>query len=121
MPRSRKSPMSDIRTKPVKRPYLAATARFAAGDDTPREFLERGLKELELWEPQIGAFVNLNLPGARAAADAATQRWRAGKPLSAIDGIPMGIKDVIETADMPTELGSPLFEGWRTFKDAANV
>ena len=112
---------TDIRIKPAKRPYLAAAARFATGDDSPRDFLERGLKELEFWEPQIGAFVNLNIPGARAAADQATERWRAGKPLSAIDGIPMGIKDVIETVDMPTELGSPLFENWRSWKDAASV
>jgi Asp-tRNA(Asn)/Glu-tRNA(Gln) amidotransferase A subunit family amidase len=108
-------------TKSALRPYLAATARFAAGDDNPREFLERSLKELERWEPTIGAFVNLNIPAARTAADQATARWRAGKPLSAIDGIPMGIKDVIETADMPTELGSPLFAGWRSWKDAASV
>jgi Asp-tRNA(Asn)/Glu-tRNA(Gln) amidotransferase A subunit family amidase len=112
---------TDIRIKPAKRPYLAATKRFASGEDTPREFLERGLKELEWWEPQIGAFVNLNIPGARAAADAATARWRDGTPRSPIDGMPMGIKDVIETVDMPTELGSPLFEDWRTWKDAASV
>ncbi len=33
----------------------------------------------------------------------------------------MGIKDIIETADMPTEMGSPLFAGWRSEKDAACV
>ena len=58
---------------------------------------------------------------ARAAADASTARWKAGKPASAIDGMPMGIKDIIETADMPTEMGSPLFAGWRSEKDAACV
>jgi Asp-tRNA(Asn)/Glu-tRNA(Gln) amidotransferase A subunit family amidase len=112
---------ADIRTKPVARPYLAATAKFASGDDNPREFLERCLKALDAWEPQIGAFVNLNIPAARAAADASTARWRAGKPVSAIDGMPMGIKDVIETVDMPTEMGSPLFKDWRSMKDAASV
>src|SRR5262249_5099699 len=112
---------TDIRIKPAMRPYLEATRRFASGDDNPREFLERCLKELDWWEPQIGAFVNLNLPAARAAADQATARWRERKPRSPIDGIPMGIKDVIETADMPTELGSPLFEDWRSWKDAASV
>jgi hypothetical protein len=38
-----------------------------------------------------------------------------------IDGMPLGIKDIIETADMPTEQGSPLFVGWRTGRDAASV
>ena len=112
---------ADTRTKPAARPYLTATAKFASGDDNPREFLERCLKALDTWEPQIGAFVTLNLPAARAAADASTARWRAGKPLSAIDGMPMGIKDVIETVDMPTQMGSPLFENWRSMKDAASV
>ena len=35
--------------------------------------------------------------------------------------MPLGIKDIIETADMPTEQGSPLFVGWRTGRDAASV
>jgi Asp-tRNA(Asn)/Glu-tRNA(Gln) amidotransferase A subunit family amidase len=35
--------------------------------------------------------------------------------------MPMGIKDVIETADMPTQMGSPLFEDWHSHKDAASV
>ena len=74
------------------------------------------------WEPQIGAFVHAqSRRGARAAADAATARWRAGKPLSPIDGMPVGIKDIIETVDMPTEMGSPLFAGWRSERDAACV
>ena len=38
----------------------------------------------------------------------------SGRALSPIDGLPVGIKDIIETADMPTEMGSPLWAGWRT-------
>src|SRR5499426_655700 len=103
------------------KPYLSATPRFAGGTDTPREFLERCLADLAALEPKIGAFVNLNLDGARAAADRATSRWRAGRPLSKIDGMPVGIKDIIETADMPTENGSPLFAGFRSERDGASV
>ncbi len=106
---------------PVMRPYLPETARFASGKDTPRDFLERCLAALETWEPKIGAFVSLNVGAARAAADAASARWRAGEPLSRIDGMPVGIKDIIETFDMPTEQGSPLFVGWRTERDGAAV
>jgi Asp-tRNA(Asn)/Glu-tRNA(Gln) amidotransferase A subunit family amidase len=103
------------------KPYLSATPRFADGGDTPRDFLERCLADLAALEPKIGAFVNLNLDGARAAADRATSRWRAGRPLSKIDGMPVGIKDIIETADMPTENGSPLFAGFRSERDGASV
>ena len=108
-------------TRPVMRPYLAVAHDFAAGKDTPRQFLERSLDLLELWDPRIGAFVASNLPEARAAAERSTARWRSGKPLSPIDGMPVGIKDIIETLDMPTEMGSPLFAGWRSQKDAASV
>jgi len=103
------------------RPYIAATSAFAAGKDSPRDFLERCLADLETWEPKIGAFVALNLAGARAAADAATRRWRDGTPRSPIDGMPVGIKDIIETIDMPTEQGSPLFVGYQTQRDGASV
>jgi Asp-tRNA(Asn)/Glu-tRNA(Gln) amidotransferase A subunit family amidase len=103
------------------KPYLAASARFASGGDTPRDFLERCLADLAALEPKIGAFVNLNLDGARAAADRAGARWRAGRQLSQIDGMPIGIKDIIETIDMPTENGSPLFAGFRSERDGASV
>jgi Asp-tRNA(Asn)/Glu-tRNA(Gln) amidotransferase A subunit family amidase len=107
--------------KPEARSYIDARKAFIAGTDTPRAFLERCLATLTECEPVIGAFVNLSIPAARAAADRATERWRAGTPLSAIDGMPVGIKDIMETADMPTEQGSRLFANWRTGRDAAAV
>ncbi len=67
------------------------------------------------------AFEYLDLASARKAADASTARYRAGKPLSSIDGMPVGVKDIIETADMPTGMGSPLFAGYRSGRDAASV
>src|SRR5215475_4732572 len=111
----------DEKLKLSPKPYLSATARFKTGTDTPRDFLERCLADLTVLEPKIGAFVNLNLEGARAAADQSTARWRAGEPRSPIDGMPIGIKDIIETADMPTENGSPLFAGFRSERDGASV
>jgi Asp-tRNA(Asn)/Glu-tRNA(Gln) amidotransferase A subunit family amidase len=109
------------RPRPSRRPFLAATKQFAAGTSTPRDFLEACLVEFANREKEVGAFVRFDIEKARAAADASTARWRAGKPASPIDGMPMGIKDVIETVDMPTEMGSPLFAGWRSEKDAACV
>jgi Asp-tRNA(Asn)/Glu-tRNA(Gln) amidotransferase A subunit family amidase len=111
----------DTAAVPQAKPFLAIAAQFAAGSDTPRAYLERCLDALAAWEPKIGAFVHTNLEGARAAADASSKRWRDNKPLSAIDGMPVGAKDIIETADMPTEMGSPLFEGWCSGRDSAAV
>src|SRR5262245_2500897 len=104
---------------PQSAPFFATAADFAAGTDTPREFLERCLARLEVFEPVVGAFVCHDNAAARAAADRSAARWRDARPLSPIDGMPLGIKDIIETADMPTEQGSPLFVGLRTGRDAA--
>lgn len=103
------------------RPYIAQSGAFTDGQDSPRAFLERCLDVIAAHEARVGAFVTLNIPGARAAADAATARWRAGAPLSPVDGMPVGIKDIMETADMPTEQGSPLFVGWQGQRDCAAV
>jgi Asp-tRNA(Asn)/Glu-tRNA(Gln) amidotransferase A subunit family amidase len=108
-------------TTPQPISFAAATADFAAGKDTPRDLLERCLARVEEFEPAVGAFVCHDIAAARAAADRSAERWRAGRPLSPIDGMPLGIKDIIETADMPTEQGSPLFVGCRTERDAASV
>jgi Asp-tRNA(Asn)/Glu-tRNA(Gln) amidotransferase A subunit family amidase len=102
-------------------PFFAATERFASGDDSPRELLERCLERLTAFEPVVGAFVCLDTEAARASADRANERWRSGRPLSPIDGMPVGIKDIIETVDLPTGQGSPLWEGTRTRRDAASV
>lgn len=101
--------------------YAAALGAFASGADTPRDFLERCLEEIDEREGDVKAFTALALETARKAADASTQRWAEGEPLSAIDGMPVGVKDVIETADMPTQMGSELYEGWSPGFDSASV
>ena len=98
-----------------------AVPGFMAGTDTPRAYLERCLETIAAREPVVKAWVTLNEEGARAAADAATARYKAGRALSSIDGMPIGIKDVFQTRDMPTEQGTPLFKGVQTKADTACV
>jgi Asp-tRNA(Asn)/Glu-tRNA(Gln) amidotransferase A subunit family amidase len=95
--------------------------RIRAGRSTPRAYLDETLARIKQLDPDIGAFVALNLEGAIDAAEASTVRWRNGRPLSPIDGMPVAIKDIIETADMPTGQGSPLFEGQESRRDSASV
>ncbi|NKB22510.1 MAG: amidase [Alphaproteobacteria bacterium] len=106
---------------PKVRPFHSATAAFADGSDTPSAYLERCIEVIDAHDGTIGAFVATNFDGARAAADEATARWKSGNPLSPIDGMPIGVKDVMETADMVTEQGSPLFLGWKMGRDCAAV
>jgi Asp-tRNA(Asn)/Glu-tRNA(Gln) amidotransferase A subunit family amidase len=106
---------------PEPMPFFSAVPGFAAGAGTPRDLLERCLARFEEFEPKVGAFVVHDIPAARAAADRSAARWRSGRQLSPIDGMPLGIKDIIETVDMSTGQGSPLWEGTRTGRDAASV
>ena len=101
--------------------YQDAAAGFRSGDDTPRDFLERVLDRLAEWEPELRAFVALAVPRARLAADAATARWRAGNPRSPIDGMPVGIKDVIDAFDLPTAAGTVALSGFQPRHDSAAV
>lgn len=104
------------------RSFIAASAAFASGKSSPREFLEQNLAAIEAREGEIEAFVaRLDPAIARTRADEAGKRWRNGQQRSAIDGMPVGIKDVIETIDMPTGMGSPLYDNWRGEKDSASV
>jgi Asp-tRNA(Asn)/Glu-tRNA(Gln) amidotransferase A subunit family amidase len=96
-------------------------AAFEAGHDTPRDYLERCLETIAARESVVQAWVVLNESGARAQADASTQRWRSGRPLSQIDGMPIGIKDLLETKDMPTQLGCAAFAGNFPKRDNAAV
>jgi len=98
-----------------------ATAGFRDGGDTPRAFLERCLETIAAREPTVRAWVVTNVEGARAAADASTARWKTGQPLSPIDGMPVGIKDLLETRDMPTQMGCVAYRGNFPKRDNAAV
>ena len=106
---------------PGLRTFHDAVPAFLDGSDTPRDYLERCLETIEAREPEVKAFVVANIGGARAAADRSSERYRAGRPLSPVDGMPVCIKDLYETADMPTQMNSPVYEGWQSNRDAAHV
>ena len=101
--------------------YHDATSSFGEGTDSPRAYLERCLETIAEKEPSIMAFPAMNEAGAREAADASTERWQAGRPLSPIDGIPIGIKDLLETKDMPTQMGCDACTGNFPKRDNAAV
>ena len=99
--------------------FMDQRAALADGKETPRTMLERCLARIAERDGEVQAFVTVNAEGARAAADASSQRYRDGKPLSPIDGMPIALKDIFETKDMPTTFGSPIFENWNGGRDSA--
>jgi Asp-tRNA(Asn)/Glu-tRNA(Gln) amidotransferase A subunit family amidase len=106
---------------PKRRPYVSRASSFASGADSPIQVLEECLAEIEQHDASVGAFTVVEPQAARVAAEASAQRWRKRKALSAIDGMPVGVKDMIDTADMVTGMGSPLFERYVPRFDAASV
>ena len=103
----------------AKLTFMDRRAQFADGTDSPRAMLEQCLGRIAERDREVRAFVVVNEEGACAAADASTARYRAGKPISPIDGMPIALKDIFETADMPTGFGSPIFDNWRGGRDSA--
>lgn len=118
------APVAKLEYDPHASPMLRfheTVADFLDGKDSPRAYLERCLETIAAREPTIAAWVHLAPEVARAAADAADERYKQGRPLSLIDGCPMAVKDIIETADMPTQMNSAIYEGWQSVRDAAAV
>ncbi|WP_405242872.1 amidase [Lentisalinibacter salinarum] len=90
---------------------------IAKGELTATEAVEACLAVIDGSEGRIHAF-------AHVGAEAARERAREIDEVSAgglLRGVPVAVKDVIDTADMPTEYGSPLYAGHRPSRDAACV
>jgi Asp-tRNA(Asn)/Glu-tRNA(Gln) amidotransferase A subunit family amidase len=106
---------------PDRTPFSDALTRFYEGSDSPRAYLERCIERIEAEEGRIKAFCHFDLDAARQAADESTKRYTAGQPLSPIDGMPIGVKDIIDTAGMPTQMNNEIYRGHVPRCDAACV
>ncbi len=98
-----------------------AAARIARGEISAEEYAQVCLDRVREVEDKVGAFAHLDPMHVLAQAQALDEQRRNGKPIGPLHGIPVGIKDIIDTADYPTENGSPLFAGRRPFHDASVV
>ncbi len=85
------------------------------------ELVQACLDRISAREPEVQAFAHLDPEHALAQARAADSAWREGKGVGPLHGVPVGIKDIIDTADMPTECGSLIFKGRQPARDAACV
>ena len=79
---------------------------YHSGGLSPVDVTENLFARLEQLEPVLNAFCVLDRDAALEAARASERRWKAGQPLSAIDGIPVSVKDIILTKGWPTLRGS---------------
>jgi aspartyl-tRNA(Asn)/glutamyl-tRNA(Gln) amidotransferase subunit A len=87
---------------------------------SPVEVMQAHLDRIEAVDPRVNAIVTL-APNAIAAARAAEAAVLAGEPLGPLHGVPFTAKDSIDTADVPTQRGSPIFRGRTPARDATSV
>jgi aspartyl-tRNA(Asn)/glutamyl-tRNA(Gln) amidotransferase subunit A len=88
---------------------LSATelaAEYRRGTFSPFEVATAQLARIDAWEPKLNAMYRIDRGGALAQARAAEARWRAGAPLSALDGVPVTIKENIATRGDPAPIGT---------------
>ncbi|MFB9741624.1 amidase [Pseudonocardia sulfidoxydans] len=94
---------------------LQETARtVAAGSTTATRLVEEALERLAATEPDIHAWVTVAADAAREQA----RRLDAGSHRGPLHGVPVGVKDIIDVAGLPTECGSPLRAGRVAGEDA---
>jgi Asp-tRNA(Asn)/Glu-tRNA(Gln) amidotransferase A subunit family amidase len=72
-------------------------------------------------EPDVQAWIYFDAEHALTQARRADELRAAGNPLGPLHGVPVGIKDIIDTGDMPTEDGTPLHAGRNPWHDAKVV
>jgi Asp-tRNA(Asn)/Glu-tRNA(Gln) amidotransferase A subunit family amidase len=105
------------RPAPALLSALDLARRIEAGELTPEGVVEQCASAIAAREDEVGAFTYLDIEAARKFARADAARLRA-LPLR---GLPVGLKDIYDTADMPTEYGSAAYKGHRPGSDAASV
>lgn len=91
---------------------------LATGEASAEDMMRACLDRVSARDDTVRAWAFLDPELALSNARAADSHRKSGNALGPLHGVPVGIKDIIETADMPTENGSDLFRGQRTGRDA---
>lgn len=95
-----------------------AAARMRAGEFSAVEYAQALLARVDAVELQVQAWARLDPPYLLRQAEAADEARAAGEPAGALFGLPVGVKDIIDTADLPTEDGTVLHAGRQPRQDA---
>jgi aspartyl-tRNA(Asn)/glutamyl-tRNA(Gln) amidotransferase subunit A len=79
---------------------------YASGELSPVHAARAALERIDAWEPRINAMYRVHHDAALEQARASEARWRAGRPLSGLDGVPITIKENIYTRGDPAPIGT---------------
>ena len=100
---------------------LELAAKLAAGEVSSVEATRACLARIAQVEPKVKAFLRVDESGALAAAEASDARRKEGNPLSPLDGVPVGLKDIFCTEGVETTAGSRILQGFVPPYDATVV
>ncbi len=98
-----------------------AASDIASGAISAEQLARACLERIAAIEDRIRAFAHLDPEHVLSQARALDERRRDGLPSGSLHGVPVAIKDIVDTEDYPTEYGSPLFAGRRPLRDAGVV
>ena len=99
----------------------AAAQGIRDGAFSATDLVQACLAQVEARESEVQAWAFIDPQHALEQAKQADEWRAAGKPLGPLHGVPVGIKDIIDTRDMPTEDGTPLHAGRNPWHDAKVV
>ena len=100
---------------------VQAVESMTAGRLTSEALVSAYLTRIDATENTVRAWVGLDKDHALAQAREADRIRRAGRATGALHGVPVGLKDIVDTVDMPTQRGSQVFADRRAHTDARLV
>lgn len=98
-----------------------ALTKIRAGLLSSADLVKACLARIEATDGELQAWTRVDAERALARAEEMDAMRRAGRAVGPLHGIPVGLKDIIDTRDMPTERGTPIFAGRQPEADAALV
>lgn len=115
------SETEDPSLAPAQLSATDAARALAAGTLTSQELVQSCLDRIAERDADVLAFAHFDADLVRAEAKASDAARKRGKAMGPLAGIPVAIKDIIDTADYPTENGTPVFAGRQPDQDASVV